>query len=108
MAPADPPSTVPGQRLGLPGAPGAPSAGDDPALLDLTALEEEARGILPPAVVDYYAGGAEDETTLAEATAAWRAWRLRPRVLRGISSVRLATTVLGSEVATPVGVAPWA
>ena len=50
MAPADPPSTVPGQRLGLPGAPGPlRRAGDDPALLDLAALEEEARGILPPA-----------------------------------------------------------
>ena len=109
MAPADPPSTVPGQRLGLPGAPGPPRrAGDDPALLDLVALEEEARGILPPAVVDYYAGGAEAETTLGEATAAWRTWRLRPRVLRGISSVRLATTLLGSDVATPIGVAPWA
>jgi 4-hydroxymandelate oxidase len=108
MAPADPPSTVPGQRLGLPGAPGPRRAGDDPALLDLVALEEEARGILPPAVVDYYAGGAEAETTLAEATAAWRTWRLRPRVLRGISSVRLATTLLGSDVATPIGVAPWA
>jgi 4-hydroxymandelate oxidase len=100
---------VPGQRLGLPGAPGPPRhAGDDPALLDLALLEEEARGLLPPAVADYYAGGAESEITLAEATAAWRGWRLRPRVLRGVSTVRLATSVLGSEVGTPVGIAPWA
>ena len=109
MAPADPPSTVPGQRLGLPGAPGPlRCAGDDPALIDLAALEEEARGVLPHAVADYYAGGAETETTLAEATPAWRTWRLRPRVLRGTAAVGLATTVLGSEVGTPIGVAPWA
>jgi 4-hydroxymandelate oxidase len=29
-------------------------------------------------------------------------------VLRGVAAVRLATTLLGTEVATPVGVAPWA
>ena len=75
MAPADGSSTVPGQRLGLPGAPGPRRVGDDAALLDLLALEEEARGLLPPAVADYYAGGAEAEITLGEATAAWRVWR---------------------------------
>ena len=105
MAPADPPSTVPG-------APGLHSrsadAADDPAVLDLDALEERARGLLPPAVADYYAGGAEAEITLAEAPAAWRTWRLRPRVLRGGAPVRLATSLLGSEVHTPIGVAPWA
>ena len=105
MAPADPDSTVPG-------APGlhARSADtvDDPAVLDLDALEERARGLLPAAVVDYYAGGAEGEITLTEATAAWRSWRLRPRVLRGSAPARLATSLLGCEVATPIGVAPWA
>jgi 4-hydroxymandelate oxidase len=101
MAPDDLASTVPGQHT-------RSADPDDPALLDLDALEEAARGILPPAVVDYYAGGAEGEITLAEATAAWRTWRLRPRVLRGVSSVRLGTTLLGSEVRTPIGVAPWA
>jgi 4-hydroxymandelate oxidase len=105
MAPADPSSTVPG-------TPGLHSrsadAGHDPAVLDLDALEHRARGLLPPAVADYYAGGAEGEITLAEAPAAWRSWRLRPRVLRGGLAVRLATSLLGSEVATPIGVAPWA
>jgi 4-hydroxymandelate oxidase len=102
MAPADPPSTVPGRHTRSVPDPA------DPALLDLAALEEEAHGVLPPAVADYYAGGAEAEITLGEATAAWRSWRLRPRVLRGAPAVRLATSLLGSEVGTPVGVAPWA
>ena len=112
MAPGERPTTVPGQRPGASGTPGlrrrSRDAPYDPALLDLAALEEKARGLLPPAVVDYYAGGAEAETTLAEATGAWRRWRLRPRVLRGVAAVRLSTSLLGSEVRTPIGVAPWA
>jgi len=101
MAPDDGSSTLPGQhtRKADPG---------DPALLDLAALEQAARAILPSGVADYYGGGAEAEITLGEATAAWRSWRLRPHVLRGVSSVQLATTLLGSDVRTPIGVAPWA
>src|SRR5215212_3302225 len=105
MAPEQTPSTVPG-------APGLHARGaeafDDPALLDLPALESRALGVLPPAVADYYAGGAESEITLREATPAWRAWRLRPRVLRGVAAVHLGTSLLGTEVRTPIGVAPWA
>ena len=101
MARDDRPSTVPGQHT-------RKADPDDPALLDLGALEERARAVLPPDVADYYAGGAESEITLGEATAAWRSRRLRPRVLRGVSEVELGTTLLGCEVRTPIGVAPWA
>ena len=100
MAPADPPPRCPARptrractrRLRRRPA-------DDPAFLDLAALEGSARGLLPPAVADYYAGGAEAETTLAEATPAWRAWRLRPARAARRPAVRLATSLLGSEVA---------
>jgi 4-hydroxymandelate oxidase len=94
VRPAD--SPVPGQ------------GGQEPPYLDLDRLEADARARLPAPVYDYYAGGAETETTLAEATQCWRAWRLRPRVLRGVADVRLATELLGSPVDTPIGVAPWA
>jgi 4-hydroxymandelate oxidase len=97
------------QRQRAADAPAAPEDPDrEPPYLDLDRLAARARELLPADVHDYYAGGAETETTLTEAPAAWRAWRLRPRVLRGIAAARLGTTVLGSEVATPVGVAPWA
>ncbi|MCW2684569.1 MAG: hao2 [Blastococcus sp.] len=76
--------------------------------LDVDRLEARARELLPDPVFDYYAGGAEREITLAEATEAWRSRRLRPRVLRGVSTVRLDTELLGSPVRTPIGVAPWA
>ena len=119
MAPGEPHSSLPVPGLGTAPlsqrrrAPGQlPSTPDDPGarprFLDLAALEQRTRELLPPEVADYYAGGAESETTLAEAPAAWRRWRLRPRVLTGVSTVALRTTLLGSEVATPVGVAPWA
>jgi 4-hydroxymandelate oxidase len=80
----------------------------EPPFLDLDRLEARAREQLPAPVFDYYAGGAESETTLGEATAAWRSWRLRPRVLRGVTSVALDTDLLGSRVGSPIGVAPWA
>jgi 4-hydroxymandelate oxidase len=64
--------------------------------------------MLAPAVYDYYAGGSETETTLREAPLAWHRWRLRPRMLTGVISPDLSTTLLGGQVACPVGVAPWA
>ena len=115
MAHDDSAPTVPGSWLGGTGEPAQrrrtaappeePAA--PPEVLDLAALEEETRRLLAPDVADYYAGGAETETTLREATPAWRSWRLRPRILRGVSAVDLRTALLGSEVATPIGVAPW-
>jgi 4-hydroxymandelate oxidase len=108
MAPDDRSGTVPGHtRLHL------PRRGDGPdeapvELLDLAALEARAQETLGTGVYDFYAGGAESETTLGEATGAWRRRRLRPRVLRGVSTVRLGTSLLGTEVGTPIGIAPWA
>ncbi|HZI98012.1 MAG TPA: alpha-hydroxy acid oxidase [Actinomycetales bacterium] len=76
--------------------------------MDLVALESRARDLLPQGVYDYYAGGAEAEVTLGEAGSAWQARRLRPRMLRDVSSVSTATTLLGTAVSMPIGVAPWA
>jgi 4-hydroxymandelate oxidase len=76
--------------------------------LDLAALEAEARERLERGVYDYIAGGAESELTLADNLAAWSRPRLRPRVLRDVSEVSTATTLLGSQVPTPLLVAPMA
>jgi len=76
--------------------------------MDLVALEERARAVLEPTAYDYYAGGAHDERTLADNVAAWGRHRLRPHVLRDVSAVDPRTTVLGTEVAAPVLVAPVA
>ena len=71
-------------------------------------FEAAARERLHPGAHDYIAGGAGDEHTLRENRAAFVRWELRPRVLVDISSVTTATTVLGTEVALPVLVAPTA
>lgn len=71
-------------------------------------LERKAQQHLPRLAYDYLAGGADDELTLADNIAAWRRLRLQPRVLRGVSKVSTATTVLGTPVSLPVLVAPTA
>lgn len=106
MGQADNP--VPGAREQLVGQEIPEDPRPEPPYLDLPTLEARAREVLAPPVYDYYAGGAETETTTTEATAAWRSWRLRPRVLRGVTTVQLGTELLGAPVRTPIGVAPWA
>ena len=76
--------------------------------LDLDALEGAARERLDRGVYDYVAGGADDEHSVAAAQAAWSRLRLRPRVLRDVSEVSMATTVLGSQLQVPLLVAPMA
>ncbi len=76
--------------------------------MELQDLEERARAQLDGPAYDYYAGGADDERTLADNVAAWRRMRLRPRVLRDVATVTTATTVLGTEVDAPILVAPTA
>ncbi|MEY2567749.1 MAG: 4-hydroxymandelate oxidase [Actinomycetota bacterium] len=76
--------------------------------MDLAALEEEARSLLPGPTYDYLAGGAGDELTLGDNVTAWDRVRLRPRVLRDVGTVDMTTTALGTPVASPVLVAPTA
>lgn len=70
--------------------------------------QEAARERLSPTAYDYYAGGAETQATLAANLDGWSRFRLRPRVLRDVSAVSTATSVLGTPVASPVLVAPTA
>jgi 4-hydroxymandelate oxidase len=71
-------------------------------------LESAAAARLPPSAFDYLSGGSEDESTLRENVAAWERMELWPHVLRDVSQVSTATTVLGRPVATPVVVSPTA
>jgi len=84
---------------------------DDAAAAPITNLngfEELARSRLPQTEFDYIAGGSGDELTLADNVAAFRRYRLRPRILRDVSALDLSTTFVGAPVALPVGVAPVA
>jgi len=56
----------------------------------------------------YLAGGSGDEWTLRANRAAFERWAFRPRVLRDVSHVSTAATVLGERLELPVVVAPVA
>jgi 4-hydroxymandelate oxidase len=76
--------------------------------MDVAALAAQARELIDAGVYDYYAGGADDEVTLADNEDAWQRLRLRPKVLRDVGDVDPSTTVLGQPVAAPLLVAPTA
>lgn len=80
--------------------------GDDVDSVDFDALEDEARAAMPPASFAFCAAGADDEISMSENIAAWRALRLRPRVLRDLSTTDTRVTLLGHEHRSPILVAP--
>lgn len=81
---------------------------EEPRFVTVDDYEPAARRELPPDVYDYFAGGAGDEWTLAENRRAFDRWVIRPRFLRGAGHPDPSTAVLGTPVAFPVLIAPWA
>jgi 4-hydroxymandelate oxidase len=77
-------------------------------LLNVAALEDQAREALGEMAYAYYSGGAEDERLIEENVTAWLRWRLYPRVLLDVSTVSTAASVLGSPVSMPIVIAPTA
>jgi 4-hydroxymandelate oxidase len=77
-------------------------------VVDAAALEEQAAEVLDRVAYDYFRGGADEESTVRDNVAAWGRLRIRPHVLRDVTSVGTGTTVLGTPVAAPVLVAPTA
>lgn len=69
-------------------------------------LRRLARRRLPRAVFDFYDGGAEDETTLAENRSAYERWRLSPRVLVDVAEASTDCTLLGAPAGMPAAIAP--
>ncbi|HEU5034833.1 MAG TPA: alpha-hydroxy acid oxidase [Mycobacteriales bacterium] len=65
-----------------------------------------AKRRLPGGVFDYIDGAAEDERTLAANENAFAQATFRPRVLRGLAKVDIATTLLGQPVDYPLVLAP--
>jgi isopentenyl diphosphate isomerase/L-lactate dehydrogenase-like FMN-dependent dehydrogenase len=61
-----------------------------------------------PAVWCYFEGGAGDEVSLRANVASFGRWRFRPRMLVDVASISLETTLLGTAVSMPLGVAPFA
>ncbi|HEY5100274.1 MAG TPA: alpha-hydroxy acid oxidase [Gaiellaceae bacterium] len=69
---------------------------------------DAAAAKVDPGIWCYFEGGAGDEVTLRANVDAYGRWRFRPRMLVDVSEVSTATTLLGTPVASPLGVAPFA
>jgi 4-hydroxymandelate oxidase len=69
---------------------------------------EAAAAKVDPRIWCYFEGGANDEVTLRANRAAYSRWRLRPRMLVDVEDVTTATTLLGTPVSMPLGIAPFA
>ncbi|MET0664672.1 MAG: alpha-hydroxy-acid oxidizing protein, partial [Acidimicrobiales bacterium] len=65
---------------------------------DVDDLRRIAQRRLPQGVFDYIDGGAEDERTYGANTEAYRRRTFRPRVLKDVSNVDPATTLLGRRI----------
>jgi isopentenyl diphosphate isomerase/L-lactate dehydrogenase-like FMN-dependent dehydrogenase len=76
--------------------------------VSLDEWEVAAKARLPRGIFDYIAGGAGAEHTLAANEAAFDRWSVWPRVLRRAATPATATDVLGSSLAFPIVIAPWA
>src|SRR3989304_3588120 len=76
--------------------------------MDSASLEARAKAILDPAAYDYFAGGSDDEVTLAANPEAWRRIRLSPHVLRDVSAVSSSAEILGIPMTAPILIAPMA
>ncbi|MFD4839588.1 alpha-hydroxy acid oxidase [Achromobacter sp. NPDC058515] len=69
-------------------------------------LRVAARSRLPRPVFDFFDGGAEDEITLRDNAAVFQRLRLSPRVLRDVSQVDMAASLLGAPAALPCAIGP--
>ena len=70
------------------------------------ALREAAGDVLDERAWGYLDGGAGSGETMSANRAAFRRWRLQPRMLRDVESRDLSTTVLGREIRAPMMFAP--
>jgi 4-hydroxymandelate oxidase len=75
---------------------------------NLAGYEALAEERLARGVFDYYAGGAEDETTLRANRHAFSRYMLRPRVLVDVSRVDATVPLLSDTIDFPVLIAPTA
>ncbi|XP_048461476.1 2-Hydroxyacid oxidase 2-like isoform X2 [Rhincodon typus] len=76
------------------------------SMICLDDFEAYTECFLPSAVWDFYAGGADDCESRDRNLLAFKRIRLRPRVLRDVSAVDMRTTIQGTEISFPVGIAP--
>ena len=73
---------------------------------DLAELERRFEAEVDPIPRDYVSAGAGAEDTMRENLDAFRRHRIVPRMLTNVDTRDLSTTILGTRMAAPVGLAP--
>ncbi|XP_038614445.1 hydroxyacid oxidase 2 isoform X2 [Tachyglossus aculeatus] len=76
------------------------------ALVCLDDFRAYAKRHLPKGTWDYFEGGADECATRDDNILAFKRIRLRPRVLKNVSTVDTRTTIQGTEISCPVSIAP--
>ena len=76
------------------------------AALDVFDFERAAQRVVPPAHWGYLQSGVDGETTLRANQSAYGKWQLVPRRFVDVSRIDMATTVLGTAMASPVMISP--
>ena len=69
-------------------------------------LKDIAKRRTPKAPFDYTDGGADTESSLSRARAAYEKIEFQPRVLRNVKDVDLSVKMLGKKSLMPMGIAP--
>ena len=74
--------------------------------LDVFDFEIAARKLVPPAHWGYLQSGVDGDVTLRANSSAFAKWQLVPRRFVDVSRIDMATTVLGTSMASPVLLCP--
>jgi lactate 2-monooxygenase len=83
------------------------AAGQRPELpITFEELERAAHAAMTPEGLGYVAGGASSEQTVRANREAFDRWRIVPRMLRGVGTRDLTTTILDTTLPAPLLVAP--
>jgi isopentenyl diphosphate isomerase/L-lactate dehydrogenase-like FMN-dependent dehydrogenase len=73
---------------------------------DLIELESRAQAVLSPEGYSYVASGASSEDTMRANAAAFRRWRIVPRMLRDVAERDLSIELFGATFPSPVLLSP--
>jgi len=74
--------------------------------LTINDLRDIAKRRTPQAPFDYTDGGADTETSLIRARAAYEKLEFQPKILRNVKDVDLSVNMLGKKMSMPIGIAP--
>ncbi|XP_077985249.1 2-Hydroxyacid oxidase 1-like [Glandiceps talaboti] len=77
-------------------------------MLCVADYERTFKGNVHPACWSYFTAGSDEEITLKQNNEAFKRLRIRPRMLRDVSSRDLSTALLGQKIDFPIAIAPTA